>query len=101
MPLLLRASETISGAVASWRPEPPRLPPDCRQFTALAGLSASHTQQDTCDFWKSDVALGTPPLEKAQEALTALTVFLPFPGPPSAPIPIPVPWYWMHWRCAR
>ncbi|KAG8289498.1 hypothetical protein J6590_103061 [Homalodisca vitripennis] len=53
------------------------------------------------DFWKSDVALGTPPLEKAQEALTALTVFLPFPGPPSAPIPIPVPWYWMHWRCAR
>ncbi|KAG8319055.1 hypothetical protein J6590_099425 [Homalodisca vitripennis] len=54
-----------------------------------------------CDFWKCDVALGTPPLEKAQEALTALTVFLPFPGPPSAPIPIPVPWYWMHWRCAR
>ncbi|KAG8317210.1 hypothetical protein J6590_031341 [Homalodisca vitripennis] len=53
------------------------------------------------DFWKCDVALGTPPLEKAQEALTALTVFLPFPGPPSAPIPIPVPWYWMHWRCAR
>ncbi|KAG8317204.1 hypothetical protein J6590_031335 [Homalodisca vitripennis] len=52
------------------------------------------------DFWKSDVALGTPPLEKAQEALTALTVFLPFPGPPSAPIPIPAPWYCMHWRCA-
>ncbi|KAG8317211.1 hypothetical protein J6590_031342, partial [Homalodisca vitripennis] len=52
------------------------------------------------DFWKCDVALGTPPLEKAQEALTALTVFLPFPGPPSAPIPIQAPWYWMHWRCA-
>ncbi|KAG8319057.1 hypothetical protein J6590_099427 [Homalodisca vitripennis] len=28
------------------------------------------------DFWKCDVALGTPPLEKAQEALTALTVAL-------------------------
>ncbi|KAG8319054.1 hypothetical protein J6590_099424 [Homalodisca vitripennis] len=52
------------------------------------------------DFWKCDVTLGTPPLENAQEALTALTVFLPFPGPLSAPIPIPVPWYWMHWRCA-
>ncbi|KAG8265446.1 hypothetical protein J6590_094608 [Homalodisca vitripennis] len=52
------------------------------------------------DFWKCDVVLGTPPLEKAQEALTALTVFLPSPGPPSAPIPIPAPRYWTHWRCA-
>ncbi|KAG8317209.1 hypothetical protein J6590_031340 [Homalodisca vitripennis] len=92
MPLLLRVSETTSGEVASWRPEPPRLLPDLQPRRAVYNLR--------CDFWKSDVALGTPPLEKSQEALTALTVFLPFPGPPSAPIPIPVPWYWMHWRCA-
>ncbi|KAG8255456.1 hypothetical protein J6590_092342 [Homalodisca vitripennis] len=37
------------------------------------------------DFWKCDVVLGTPPLEKAQEALTALTVFLPFPGTTERP----------------
>ncbi|KAG8330158.1 hypothetical protein J6590_069672 [Homalodisca vitripennis] len=49
---------------------------------------------------KCHVTLGTPPLEKAQGALTALTVFLPFPDPPSAPIPIPAPRYWTHWRCA-
>ncbi|KAG8309204.1 hypothetical protein J6590_091578 [Homalodisca vitripennis] len=46
------------------------------------------------------VVLVTPPLEKAQEALTALTVFLPFPGPPSASTPVPAPRHWRHWRCA-